>query len=246
MTQVEGQAWDTIWARWASVWEARPPELAVVELAARLKGERRRRVHDLGCGLGRHLLFLAADGLDASGSDISPTAVRECRQRLRQAGLAAQVTLSDMADIQADDGSLDAIIAWDVLYHGTLADMKEATAAIYRKLAPGGYLLATFNSVQSTSCQRSRQAVARGEAQKLEPNTFVVPGDVDSDKALPHHYTTVGELRRELLAGFQVLSLTRYHSAKYEIRGKAHQRVVWHLLARKMEQQTSLRGGVEA
>ena len=235
MTQVEGQAWDTIWARWASVWEARPPEPAVVDLVARLRAEGRRGVHDLGCGLGRHLLFLAAEGLDASGSDISPTAVRECRQRLRQAGLAAQVTLSDMADIQADDGSLDAVIAWDVLYHGTLAEMKGATAAIHRKLAPGGYLLATFNSVESTSCQRSREAVARGEGEELEPNTFVVPGDVDSDKALPHHYTTAGELRRELLAGFQVLSLTRHGSPKYKMSGKTHQRVVWHLLARKME-----------
>lgn len=246
MTQVEGQAWDTIWARWAPVWETRPPEPAVVDLVARLKGEGRRHVHDLGCGLGRHLLFLAAEGLDASGSDISPTAVRECRQRLSEAGLAARVALSDMAQIRADDASLDAVIAWDVLYHGTLADMKEATAAIHRKLAPGGYLLATFNSAQSMSCQQSRQAVARGEGEELEPNTFVVPGDTDSDKALPHHYATAGELRRELLVGFRVLSLTRYRSAKYEIRGKTHQRVVWHLLARKMEDQTNLRGGAEA
>ncbi len=236
MTQVEGQAWDTIWARWASVWETRPPEPAVVDLVARLKLEGRRHVHDLGCGLGRHLLFLAAEGLDASGSDISPTAVDECRQRLRQAGLAAEVVLSDMTDIQADDGSLDAVIAWDVLYHGTLADMKGATAAIHRKLAPGGYLLATFNSVHSSSCQGSREAVARGEAQQLEPNTFVVPGDMAGDKALPHHYTTAGELRRELLGGFQVLSLTRYRSPRHKMGGKTLQRVVWHLLARKMEE----------
>jgi tellurite methyltransferase len=236
MTQVEGQAWDTIWARWASVWETRPPEPAVVDLVARLKEERRRRVHDLGCGLGRHLLFVTAEGLDASASDISPAAVRECRQRLGQAGLAAEVTLSDMADIPAEDGSLDAVIAWDVLYHGTLAEMKEAMAAVHCKLAPGGYLLATFNSAESTSCLRSREAVARGEAQELEPNTFIVPGDTGSDKALPHHYTTEAELRRELLGGFQVLSLARQRSPKYEMSGKTHRRVLWHLLARKIEQ----------
>jgi len=246
MTQVPAQAWDTIWARWASVWETRPPEPAVVDLVARLKGEGRRRVHDLGCGLGRHLVFLAAEGLAASASDISPVAVRECRQRLRQAGLAADVALSDMAHFQADDGSLDAIIAWDILYHGTLADVKEAMTAVHRKLAPGGYLLATFNSVESTSCQRSREAVARGEAQELEPNTFVVPGDTDIDKELPHHYTTAGELRQELLAGFQVLSLTRYRSPKYERGGKTHQRVLWHLLARKTEEQTSPSSRVQA
>jgi SAM-dependent methyltransferase len=218
------------------MWRAKPPEPEVVELVARIKAEGRGRAHDLGCGMGRHLLYLAAEGLDASGSDISEAAVSECRERLAQTDLTADVWMGGMADIGSDDGSLDAVIAWDVLYHGRLAAIRHALDAIGRKLAPGGYLLATFNSVESTSCRESRRAVTRGEAEELEPNTFVVPGDVIGDKAVPHHYATATELRQELLAGFEVLELERHRSARYEVGGKPHRRVSWHVLARTRDE----------
>jgi len=233
MTQLTGHPYDAVWARWALLWGERPPEGAVLDLIERLKVEGRRRVDDLGCGLGRHLVALAAEGFDASGSDISPAAVAECRRRLEQTGLAARVELADMAEIPAADGSLDAVVAWDVLYHATLRAIKDTMAAIRRKLGPGGYLLATFNSVESTSCRESRWLAAVGDAIELEPNTFVVPGDVLGDKTVPHHYTTASELREELLQGFEVLSMGRYRGPKYVLNGRRHGRVLWHVLARK-------------
>jgi SAM-dependent methyltransferase len=212
MSPVEAQGWDAIWERWRGVWEGRGPEQAVLDLAARLKAEGRRRVHDLGCGPGRHLLFLAAEGFEASGSDFSPAAVEACRGHLREAGLPAPVTLADMTALPAEDESLDAVIAWDVVYHATLDTVRRAVEGVRRKLAPGGYFLATFNSVESVSCLRAREAVARGEAEELEANTYVVPGDA-FDKALPHHYTTDQGIREQIMEGFRILSLT-------EVRGK--------------------------
>ncbi len=41
----------------------------------------RGRVLDLGCGAGRHLLYLQERGHDATGIDISPMAIRTCRKR---------------------------------------------------------------------------------------------------------------------------------------------------------------------
>src|SRR3972149_11368375 len=115
MTQPTAHAYDAVWARWAPLWGERPPEPAVLDLMARLKAGGRRRVPDLGCGLGRHLVALTAEGFDASGSDISPAALEECQRRLRQAGLSVPVDLADMAEVPASDASLDAVIAWDVL-----------------------------------------------------------------------------------------------------------------------------------
>jgi len=209
----EAQGWDEIWQHWGSVWEGLAPEQAVVDLAARLKAEGRRRVHDLGCGPGRHLLFLAAEGFEASGSDFSPAAVDTCRRRLEEAGLSARVTLSDMTALPAEDGSLDAVVAWDVVYHGTLDTIRRTVSGVRRKLAPGGYLLLTFNSVESANCLRAREAVARDEAEEIQPDTFVVPGDT-FDKSVPHHYTTEREIRGQLMDGFRILSLT-------EAQGKA-------------------------
>jgi SAM-dependent methyltransferase len=46
------------------------------------------RVLDIGCGGGRHSLFLQKKGLDATGVDVSPLAVRVCKARgLRDARL---------------------------------------------------------------------------------------------------------------------------------------------------------------
>jgi SAM-dependent methyltransferase len=39
------------------------------------------RVLDIGCGAGRHALYLQGKGLDVVGIDISPLAVRTCRDR---------------------------------------------------------------------------------------------------------------------------------------------------------------------
>ena len=230
MSRLEAQGWDEIWGRWGSVWEGRAPEQAVLDLAGRLKAEGRRRVHDLGCGPGRHLLFLAAEGFEASGSDFSPAAVETCRRRLREAGLSARVTLADMTALPSEDGSLDAVIAWDVVYHGTLDTIRRTVAVVRRKLGLGGYFLLTFNSVESASCLRAREAAARGEAEEVEPDTFVVPGDA-FDKSLPHHYTTEQEIRERLMDGFRILSLTELRG---EARGRSADRrpgVKYHVLA---------------
>jgi SAM-dependent methyltransferase len=229
VSRVEAHGWDEIWQRWGSLWEGRAPEQAVRDLAARLKAEGRRRVHDLGCGPGRHLLFLAADGFEASGSDFSPAAAETCRRRLEEAGLSAQVSLADMTALPAEDESLDAVIAWDVVYHGTLDTIRRTVVEVRRKLAPGGYFLVTFNSVESGNCLRAREAAARGEAEEPEPDTFVVPGDA-FDKSLPHHYTTEREIRERLMDGFRILSLTEVRGEGRADRGPTAK---YHVLAQK-------------
>jgi len=226
----EAKGWDEIWQRWSGVWEGRPPEQAVIDLAGRLKAEGRRRVHDLGCGPGRHLLYLAAEGFEAAGSDFSPAAVETCRSRLEEAGLSAPVALADMTDLPAEDGSLDAVIAWDVIFHGTLDTIQRTVERVRRKLAPGGYFLVTFNSVESASYLRAREELARGEAEEIEANTFIVPDD-PFDKKLPHHYTTEREVRERIMDGFRILSLTEAQHQPTGHRTNSRPGVKYHVLA---------------
>lgn len=225
--------WEPIWRKHGAHWELQEPESLVVDLARRLKEEGRSRVHDLGCGVGRHLLLLAAEGFETYGSDVSPTAVETCRRRLREAGLSAGVTRSDMTAIPHPDGHLDAVIAWHVLYHGTVQDMDRALGGIQDKLNEGGYLLVTFISTADGQCVLSRELVAEDRASELEPGTFVIPEDATTDKALPHHYSTEREIRDSFLVNFELEWLHQKHERGSDFEERGYRSVHWQALARK-------------
>jgi tellurite methyltransferase len=225
--------WEWIWREHGERWELQPPQQEVVALAQRLKAEGKRTVHDLGCGLGRHLLLLAAEGFEVSGSDLSPQAVAACRRRLRDAGLSAEVSRSDMAEIPVEEGSLDCVVAWHVVYHATVEDMLRTLRGIHDKLRPGGYLLATFISQSNNSYEVSRREVREGLAQELEPDTFIRPRDEVGDKRLVHHYATEEEIRERLLSGFEVLSLEGERAPFDDPTAKPRRSTHWVALARK-------------
>ena len=65
----------------------------------------RGRVLDIGCGAGRHSLFLQAKGLDVVGIDNSPLAIEVCNQR----GLKKTAVLS-INQINSKLGTFDTII----------------------------------------------------------------------------------------------------------------------------------------
>ncbi|MDP3769142.1 MAG: class I SAM-dependent methyltransferase [Dehalococcoidia bacterium] len=231
MTKTLG--WEPIWRERADQWELRPPEPLVLDLIRRLKDEGARRVHDLGCGLGRHLLLLAAEGFEAYGSDVSPTAVETCERRLREAGLSAAVTRNEMTDNRYANGFFDAVIAWNVVYHATTDGIMKTMTRVRDSLRPGGYLLVTFISTSDGQYERTQALHAEGRAQELEPGTFVIAGDTKTDKALPHHYSTEEEIRRQFLNGFEVVSLEEDRQEDRDFEGMRYPSVHWHALARK-------------
>ncbi len=63
------------------------------------------RVLDIGCGEGRHSLFLQEKGFDVTGVDISPLAVRVCRARGLKDG-----RLMSTDDIRPSLGTFDTIL----------------------------------------------------------------------------------------------------------------------------------------
>jgi 2-polyprenyl-3-methyl-5-hydroxy-6-metoxy-1,4-benzoquinol methylase len=72
------------------------PEREVIEFSSLLRRRRLRRVLDLGCGAGRHLVLLAKMGFEVYGVDISIAAIMKASERLNRLGLNAELCLGDM------------------------------------------------------------------------------------------------------------------------------------------------------
>lgn len=68
-------------------------------------GYAKGRVLDIGCGAGRHSLYLQGNGFPTSATDISPLAVKICRER----GVEKADVLS-IEELDFDEGSFDTIL----------------------------------------------------------------------------------------------------------------------------------------
>jgi ubiquinone/menaquinone biosynthesis C-methylase UbiE len=99
-------------------------------------------VLDVGCGTGYWLLPLARSGRRVTGIDTSVDMLRECRRKLAQAGLHAQLERTDMLELRAED-AFDAALCMT----GTLCYLLEADRIVAaldrlrRALRPGGVLV---------------------------------------------------------------------------------------------------------
>jgi len=159
-----------------------------------------RRVLDLGCGGGRHLVLLGREALDVWGTDASPRGLRQSQQRLENAETPARLALADMRAVPFADDAFDAVIAIHVLYHGGRADVHRGLGEVRRVLRPGGLFVGTFLSNRSWKY---------GEGERLEQETYVQARGPEA--GVPHHYCDETGVRA-LLAGLTIerLNLDEY------------------------------------
>ena len=179
--------WDELFKQEQFRWEE--PHDLVMGFAAELKARGARRILDLGCGAGRHVVYLAREGFDVCGTDVSPRGLEYTRAWLDKEGLQADLQLSDMTVIPYPDGYFDAIISTYVIHHNTLDSIRRCVAEMHRTLAPGGRVLLTVQSKRSHSY---------GRGQLLEPDTFL--RDAGADSGVPHHYFDEQDLRQVFAA----------------------------------------------
>jgi len=208
------QAWDRLWDTEAGRMDWTTVEQDVHNIERQLAGRSVSRVLDLGCGIGRHSLFLAAHGYQVSSVDASSKAVELTQKAAREAGLAVAVRQSAMTQLPFEDRAFDYVLAWNVIYHGDQNTVRTVLAEISRVLRPEGIFQGTM---------LTKRNAYFGKGREVAPDTYV--NDDEDEKKHAHFYCNARELA-VLLHNFELLSLRQQQQLKP---GSYH----WHFVAER-------------
>lgn len=92
-----------------------------------------RKALDLACGEGRNSIYLAQQGFEVSGVDISPVGLERGRRRAADLGFSVLFIEADLDDWRPQ-GSYDLILNFNFLMRGLLQPLVDS-------LSPGGVVL---------------------------------------------------------------------------------------------------------
>ncbi len=215
-------------ARWDKYWRDEAyvarnwldPDAEIVRLAPAMKTHQVQKVLDLGCGVGRHLVYLGRQGFEMHGLDISSAGVERCRKELEQHGLQATVQLADMLAIPYPDQSFDWVLSVQVIYHTTAATLKQAIQHVRTKLKPGGFFFVTFPPADNISSD---------SGQEIESRTYRKEEDGES---ILHHYVVSEEIDA-LLPNFSMLEKRLEPRESRDPSGQMVRSLRWNVLAQR-------------
>lgn len=118
-----------------------------------------RKIHDLGCGGGRHLFFFAELGYDVTGSDLSTNAIDYTQSELNRRELNARLVNCPMTELPFEDAEFDVTISRAVINHSTLQEMKRVIYEVARTTRPGGLFFVTFSSERASDWKKGTEVV---------------------------------------------------------------------------------------
>lgn len=195
------KGWEDIFSAKKGIWKR--PHTDVVEFSKLLKKRGAKRVLDLGCGAGRHVVYLAKKGFDVYGFDISKSGIEIAKEWLKKEKLKSKFKIGDMTKLPFKKEFFDAVISIQTIHHNRVSKIKKTIREIYKVLKPKGLILISVPGY--TISQRLKQNYWKDKAVKIiEKNTFIPLNGLE--KGLPHHTFTKKELK-ELFSKFKILEI---------------------------------------
>jgi ubiquinone/menaquinone biosynthesis C-methylase UbiE len=120
-------------------WDIGRPQPVFVRLAG--QGLLSGRVLDAGCGTGEQVMLAAEHGAaEATGVDLSPTAIKAARAKAAQRGIAARFEVGDALKLDVPDASVDVAIDSGLFHVFSDEERPRYVASIGRVLKPGGHV----------------------------------------------------------------------------------------------------------
>lgn len=104
---------------------------------------------DIGCGLGRHTIFMAKKGFRVHAFDYSKYVIDTVKQKLFVKGLEANLSVGDISSFPFENNSMDCMIAINILSNSDREGLKRILKEMHRVLRINGEVY--FNIISKIS-----------------------------------------------------------------------------------------------
>ncbi|MCW2959823.1 MAG: methyltransferase [Thermoleophilia bacterium] len=159
------------------------------ELAGFLAGgaELPQRALDLGCGTGADAVFLAEQGIETSGLDMSTTALALAKERAERHGVRIEWLQGDVLQLPLEDGCMDLVLDRGCLHHVAVSDQATYATEVARVLRPGGTLLVREMNVAGHHAHAVSESSLRSMVERtpLRVRSIVSYATAGSDRVHP-------------------------------------------------------------
>lgn len=106
---------------------------------------------DVGCGAGSNVLYLAREGFESHGIDLSPDAIQAAKSRVQEAGVKADLQVGDALALNFSRGRFGAVTDNGCFHTLPVRRRPEYAQEIARVLRPGGAFLLAWIAREHTA-----------------------------------------------------------------------------------------------
>lgn len=191
--------WDKIFRKYGKVFTKVQEDIPLVTKL--FKKGKIKKVLDLGCGTGRHTVYLAKRGFDVYGIDISKEGMRIAKEWLKKENLRANLRISSIyKKLPYQDNFFDAIISTNTIHHARIEIIRKAIREIERVLKPRGLIFITVRKRKFKRFWPKNKIIEKRGKQKtsykvIGPKTYVpIEG---GEKGLIHYLFDKQSIRKE-------------------------------------------------
>ena len=207
-------AWDSAFRSKGKIFTN--PDREVIELAKVWKRGEIKKILDLGCGSGRHVVFLSKKGFNVYGIDIAKAGIKIAKEWLNKEKLKAKLKVGDIYEkLPYDSNFFDAIICIRTLNHGKITWIRRCIKEMYRVLKEGGYVFITVRKYQG------KKKIPKDKLYGIKwiaPRTYIILGG--DEKGIPHFRFNKKILKREIEKYFKIEKLWINENNYYCLLGK--------------------------
>jgi ubiquinone/menaquinone biosynthesis C-methylase UbiE len=166
------KAWDKAFKKEGKIFTK--PQEDMPKIVKLFKKNGVKRVLDLGCGSGRHVVYLAKHGFEVYGIDIAKSGIKIAKEWLKEEGLKANLKVGDIyKKLPYKDNFFDAIICIRTLRHGKIEWIRRCIKEMKRILKPNGLIFVNESKHKPKKCIPKERLYG---IKWIAPRTYVILG----------------------------------------------------------------------